>query len=649
MESEFEELLTAFFGDAEDHLEAMETAVNSLACDMQDDAAIAALFRAVHTLKGDSGVVGLPLISQSLHSFETELDFMRKGQYELSDKLIDPLRHIVDEIAFLLESTRNGDEVEVNFEETVSQLATYRHDGVEREVVKAPESGVQFFDSELEEPSDDRTCHDDLGELDNIAIDQTNAIDDVPVAQTTDCESSSSEEQIGQVNVRQPDDQSSSSQLKTESGNTAKTTERRSGKSNSKESIKVDRDRLDKLINVIGELIIDQSMVGEDIARWQAQTGNESVAMTRLTKTIRDLQELSLSLRMVPIAGVFQKMARTVRDLGRKLGKQVEFITEGEETELDKSVVDKIGDPLLHMVRNAIDHGIEKPEDREGAGKPTQGTVTLRAFHRGGNIFIEIQDDGKGIDRDAIRAKAISQGIVEEGETLTDQETLNLVFASGFSTAAAVTDVSGRGVGMDVVRRNVESLQGSISLSSVKGEGSKITIRLPLTLAILDGLSIRVGHEVYIVPILSVVESFQPMPADIQLIAGASEVVMVRDEVVPLLRLSELLNSDPSNATQTLADPLVVIVEEHDKKFALLVDELLGKSQVVIKNLETNYQKVDGIAGATIMGNGRIAMIIDVYGLVALASRRSIENQDVRFDEKTTQTKLNSKTGVHQA
>lgn len=291
------------------------------------------------------------------------------------------------------------------------------------------------------------------------------------------------------------------------------------------ESIKVDRDRLEKLINVIGELVIGQAMVEEEVAVWQSQIGHESLAYSHLNKTVRNLQELSLSLRMVPVGSVFHKMARIVRGLSRKLTKEVRFEAEGEETELDKNVVDQIGDPLLHMVRNAADHGIELPEDRVAAGKPPQGRITLRAFHQGGNIYIEIEHDGKGLDRDVLLRKAIERGIVDEDEKLSDQNIYNLIFALGFFTAQQVTDVFGRGVGMDVVRRNVEALQGSGSVTSQKGKGSTVVIRLPLNLASLDGLSIRVGNEIYIVPILSVVESFSREPNDLKRIAAKGEVV----------------------------------------------------------------------------------------------------------------------------
>ena len=280
-------------------------------------------------------------------------------------------------------------------------------------------------------------------------------------------------------------------------------------------------------------------------------------------------------------------------------------------------MVDSIGDPMLHMVRNAVDHGIETREERLAAGKPAVGTVTLRAYHQGGNIFIEIQDDGRGLNRAAIRSRAVERGLISADDGLTDQELCNLIFAPGFSTAEKVTDISGRGVGMDVVRRNVESLQGHISVSSTEGRGSTVTVRLPLTLAILDGLTVSLGDEVYILPLLSVVESTRPAVSDLRTVVGRGEVVMLRGEVVPLLRLHRLLQI-PCSVTDP-SDGLVVIVEEQHQKYALLVDELLGQQQVVIKNLETNFRKVPGVSGATILGDGRVAFILDVNGLSSLA------------------------------
>lgn len=410
--------------------------------------------------------------------------------------------------------------------------------------------------------------------------------------------------------------------------NQAEQTERRQGTdrrsnvpattSRDNETVRVDRDRLDKLINQIGELVIGASMVEME---WSGLHPTlESSSLTQLGKIVRDLQEMSLSLRMVPIAATFQKMARVVRDLSKKLGKQIRFETEGEETELDKTVVDQIGDPILHMIRNAADHGIEMPDDRIAQGKPAEGRIHLRAYHQGGNIVIEISDDGKGLNRQAILRKAIERGMVSADAALSDSEILDLIFQPGFSTAAAVTDVSGRGVGMDVVRKNVESLQGAVSVQSETGRGATVSIRLPLTLAILDGLLVRLGEQIYIVPLLSVIESMRPAAKDIQRVAGRGEVISLRGEVIPVMRLYELFQV-PADVTSP-SDGLVVIVEDHDRKFALLVDELLGQQQVVIKNLETNVGKVPGVAGATILGDGRVALILDVFGLYTLQGLR---------------------------
>ena len=383
------------------------------------------------------------------------------------------------------------------------------------------------------------------------------------------------------------------------------------------ETVRVDRERLDKMINQIGELVIGTSMVEQDWIRFHPDM--ESTALVQLGKIVRDLQEMSLSLRMVPIAATFQKMARIVRDLSHRLGKQIRLETEGEDTELDKTVVDQIGDPLLHMVRNSVDHGIETPEERLAAGKPAEGVVCLKAYHQGGNVIIEIQDDGKGLDRDRILKKAIERGIVSESDSLTDEDIYGLIFAAGFSTAEQITDVSGRGVGMDVVRRNVEALQGSISIRSVKGKGCRMIVRLPLTLAILDGLLVRVGTDSYVIPLLSVVESIKPKSEEIQKVLARGEVISLRGEIVPLLRLDRILN-----LRSTLKQPddnLLVIVEDQGRKFSLAVDELLGQQQVVIKNLEANFQKVAGVAGATILGDGRVALILDINGLCSLAAK----------------------------
>ncbi len=388
-----------------------------------------------------------------------------------------------------------------------------------------------------------------------------------------------------------------------------------------RETVRVDRERLDKMINQIGELVIGTSMVEQDWGRFHGEM--ESSALVQLGKIVRDLQEMSLSLRMVPIAATFQKMARIVRDLSLRLGKQIRFETEGEDTELDKTVVDQIGDPLLHMIRNSVDHGIELPAQRIAAGKPAEGRVCLRAYHQGGNFIIEIQDDGRGLDRDRILKKAIDRGIVGESDNLTDDDVYALIFSPGFSTAEQVTDVSGRGVGMDVVRRNVEALQGSISIRSTPGKGCRMIVRLPLTLAILDGLLVRVGQDSYVIPLLSVVEAIKPSARDIRTVLGRGEIITLRGEVVPILRVDRILNLRSSDNSSD--DNLLVIVEDQGRKYSLVVDELLGQQQVVIKNLETNFQKVPGVAGATILGDGRVALILDINGLCSLVTRHELQ------------------------
>jgi two-component system chemotaxis sensor kinase CheA len=323
---------------------------------------------------------------------------------------------------------------------------------------------------------------------------------------------------------------------------------------------------------------------------------------------------------MVPLQGTFQKMARLVRDLSRKMGKPVELELHGEETELDKTVVDQLGDPLMHMVRNAVDHGLEgSAEERLAVGKPAEGRVKLSAYHQGGSIYIQLTDDGRGMDREKLIRKAVEKGIIADGTRLSDAEAYNLIFAPGFSTAAAVTDVSGRGVGMDVVRRNVEALQGNILITTKLGQGTTFTIRLPLTLAIMDGLMVSLGEDVYVLPLLSVIESFRPRPADLHTVAARGEAVTVRGEVVPLLRLHQLLGR-PARMTDP-CQALVVLMEDQGKKHALLVDELLGQMQAVVKSLDSNYKRVDGLAGATILGDGRVAMILDIHGLTQLHTR----------------------------
>lgn len=390
-------------------------------------------------------------------------------------------------------------------------------------------------------------------------------------------------------------------------------------------SIRVGIEKVDQLINLVGELVITQAMIEQRTGSLDPMLYEHLLnSVSQLTRNTRDLQESVMSIRMMPMDYVFSRFPRMVRDLATKLGKRVEFVTHGAATELDKGLIERIVDPLTHLVRNSIDHGIETPEIRLGAGKTDFGTLSLSAEHQGGNIIIEVTDDGGGLNRDKILAKAKQQGM-PVSDSMNDSDVWLLIFEPGFSTAEQVTDVSGRGVGMDVVKRNILAMGGAVEIRSSKGFGTTISISLPLTLAILDGMSIRIGHEIYILPLGYVVESLQPATQDIKEISGQGQVIKVRGEYLPLIPLYQIFNIEP-----TFTDPsqgLVVILESDGKKAALFVDDLIGQQQIVVKNLESNYRKVAGISGATILGDGGVALIIDVAAL--LRSSRQLSDESV--------------------
>jgi len=381
-------------------------------------------------------------------------------------------------------------------------------------------------------------------------------------------------------------------------------------------SIRVSVEKVDQLINLVGELVITQSMLAlteqSPLNDGSADAERLLERLQQLERNTRELQETVMSIRMLPVSAVFNRFPRLVRDLAGKLDKQIELRTFGESTELDRGVIEKITDPLTHLIRNSVDHGIELPDERVAAGKPAKGILTLSAYHQGGSVVIKIQDDGKGFDRDRILAKARERNI-PLSDTPTDQEIWNLIFAPGFSTADTVTDVSGRGVGMDVVRRNIENLGGRVDLQSAPGVGTTITIRLPLTLAIMDGMSVGIGEQNYIVPLTAIIESMRPLPKDLKSLVGhdgsKGRLVLVRGEYLPLVALHEVFNIEPKSAEPEKG--ILIIVDTESGRAALFVDELLGQRQVVIKSLESNYRKVPGISAATIMGDGSVSMILD--------------------------------------
>jgi len=379
-------------------------------------------------------------------------------------------------------------------------------------------------------------------------------------------------------------------------------------------TLRVSVEKVDQLINLVGELVITQAMLAQNSQGLDPALYQQLAAgLADLDRNTRDLQESVMSIRMIPMSMVFSRFPRMLRDLAAKLGKKVDFVTLGEATELDKGLVEKITDPLTHLVRNSCDHGIESPADRVAKGKPETGTITLSASHQGGSIVIEVRDDGRGLSREKLLKKARERGIPAP-DTMSDSEVWNLIFAPGFSTADVVTDVSGRGVGMDVVKKNITALGGTVDIDSAEGYGMRVSVRLPLTLAIMDGMSVGVGEEVYILPLSSVVESFQVQGDMVKTIGGSGRVVEVRDEYMPVLELERVF--DVPRFDFEHVSGIMVVVEAEGGRVALLVDELLGQQQVVVKNLEANYRKVNDVSGATIMGDGRVALILDVGSLV---------------------------------
>lgn len=383
-------------------------------------------------------------------------------------------------------------------------------------------------------------------------------------------------------------------------------------------SIRVDTAKIDKLINLVGELVITQSMLSDLGSRFeikQLPVLLERVA--QLERNTREIQERVMGIRMLPIGTAFSRFPRLVRDLSTKAGKKIQLVLSGEETELDKTVIESIGDPLTHLVRNSADHGLEPPEERLDNNKSEVGTIRLNAFHEGGNICITVEDDGRGLNRDKIVAKAVKQGLIGENEKLSDDQIWPLIFRPGFSTAEKVTDVSGRGVGMDVVKRNIEALGGTVSIKTVTGKGTTFTLKLPLTLAIIEGMTVRVGKETYIVPLLSILESIQPKAGTIKTVVGKGELINVRGTYLPMIRMYEVFVLEPEYTNPMKS--ILLILETEGERVAVMVDEILGQQQVVIKSMEQNFRKVEGIAGATILGDGTVGFILDVRGLLEIA------------------------------
>ena len=587
------ELLADFVTEAGEHLDSADQHLLTLEATPGDSEALDSVFRAFHTIKGVAGFVGLPEVQSVAHEAENLFDRARKKELVLAGQSMDASFEAVDCLKTLIAEVRaaleSGDAMRIP-------------PGIEPILVRIQEA--QTGGAPTGEPVQK------LGEI--LTEQGAVPVEDLDAALQRQRESRDGK-RLGELLVAEGQAAPEEIQQALDTQ-----TRQRQASQEVKEYIKVDADRLDRLIDYLGELVICEAMVSQAPEVRNNLSPELGRRVSELDKITRELQELGMSLRMIPVRATFQRMARLARDLSKKSGKEVEFTMKGEDTELDRHVVDKIADPLIHMIRNAVDHGLEATEeDRRAAGKPEKGHVELRAFHQGGNIHIEIQDDGRGLDRDVILAKARERGLVSDGSSLSDGEVFELIFEAGFSTAKAITDVSGRGVGMDVVRRNIEALRGNVEITSQLGKGTCFSIRLPLTLAIIDGMTVRVGSDRYIVPTLAVVRAVQPEASQLNAVLGKGEILSVQGVSLPLIRMHRLFNVQDGETKPERA--LAVVVEEGEQRAALLVDELLGQQQIVIKSLGESFSGLPGVSGGGIMSDGKVALIVDVASLIRAA------------------------------
>ena len=583
------DLLREFIVESLDHIAAAEAALLELEGDPEASEPLNVVFRAFHTIKGTSGFLALEHIQRLAHLAENLLDRAREGEIRLRGGYADLALESCDTLKALLGELEGA--------EPGAALALPEGYAALLERLGDPEGhgvGEEGAEEEVPRVGDILVAE---GKVEREAV------------EVAACDQGGS--RIGETLVKfgAASAQDVAQALRTQ----------RRLRGAAEGTVRVSTERLDALINMVGELVISHSMIAQDPEVLGGRNPRLAKNVTHAGKIVRELQDITMALRMVPLRTTFQKMARLVRDLARKSGKQVQLLTEGEETEIDRNMVEALNDPLVHMMRNAVDHGIESGEERRAAGKPEVGTVWLRAYHSAGNVVIEIEDDGRGLDRERIVAKAVERGLVEAGRELSDEEAFALIFEPGFSTAKEVTDISGRGVGMDVVRKSIEGLRGRVEVASRPGRGSTFTIRLPLTMAITDAMLVRVGAERYLLPTVSIQQSFRPEPGSVSTVTGRGEVVMLRGSLLPVVRLHELF--EIPDAVTDPYEALLIAVEAEGKRCAFLVDDLLGQQQVVIKSLGEGLGRVPGIAGGAILGDGRVGLILDPGGVVKLAQQ----------------------------
>jgi two-component system chemotaxis sensor kinase CheA len=657
LDAEMAEIAKVFFQESREGLDAMEAGLLGLG-DASDTETINTIFRAAHSIKGGSATFGFTEVASFTHGVETLLDEMRNGVRPVTAEAIQVLLQSCDCVREMIAATEAEHPLDQSRISTLNNDITHilgERPGdatakPKRESVGAPVATPTGWRVKFEPVPDLLRLRNEptrmfaelarLGELSTRA--NTCALPLLDAMDPEACYLSWDLELNGRVSREQLDDifdwVDSGCRLefiplgdlpapvpvavtKTPPPSPSPITTSSPRAATEAGSIRVDTDKLDSIINLVGELLITQSMLStfaEGLDPGKLDTLRKG--LSQLARNTRELQESVMQIRMLPISFAFNRFPRLVHDLSRRLGKTVEIKLTGENTELDKTILEKISDPLVHLVRNSLDHGLETPEQRTASGKSPNGTIELGAFHEGGSIIIEVRDDGAGLNKKKILQKARERGLVAADQELTDDEIDNLIFMPSFSTADEISDVSGRGVGMDVVRRNINDLGGHVQIFSKEGIGSTVRIQLPLTLAILDGQLVRVGKEIYIISLLAIVETIQVSQDRLSTLLGSSEIFRLRDEYLPVIKLGEMFGIEPDAGTAEQG--LLVVVEADNKRVCVLVDDLLAQQQVVIKSLESNFMPVPGIAGATILGDGAVALIIDVRDLIRAAAQR---------------------------
>lgn len=669
MSMDISDFYQTFFDEADELLADMEQHLLNLVVDDPDAEQLNAIFRAAHSIKGGAGTFGFTILQETTHLMENLLDEARRGEMQLNTDIINLFLETKDIMQEQLDAYKSSsepdaasfeyicnalrqlaleakgesvpsvagnarlsvvanspqddaDEVQATAEVGKTQITLSRLKSGEPEMLEE-ELGNLATLSQVSKTADSLTAilEGDVNQDDIVAV-LCFVIEADQIEFSTVTAVAQAEPIVEEEVIAAPIDLPIAVNGPAPSPRVER--EKPAARSNESTSIRVAVEKVDQLINLVGELVITQSMLAQrSNALDPVSHGDLITSMGQLQRNARDLQESVMSIRMMPMEYVFSRFPRLVRDLASKLGKQVELTQIGSSTELDKSLIERIIDPLTHLVRNSLDHGIESPEARLAAGKSAVGNLILSAEHQGGNICIEVTDDGAGLNRERILAKAMSQGM-SVSESMTDEEVGMLIFAPGFSTAEQVTDVSGRGVGMDVVKRNIQEMGGHVEIKSKQGAGTTIRILLPLTLAILDGMSVKVSEEVFILPLNAVMESLQPREEDLHPLAGGERVLEVRGEYLPLVELWKAF--DVQGAKTEATQGIVVILQSAGRRYALLVDQLIGQHQVVVKNLESNYRKVPGISAATILGDGSVALIVDVSALQGLNREKRLAN-----------------------